>query len=62
MNTDLNFSTNRRNSDAHALREVREQLKKDLLRYQGNQVRTFVRVGRRARGNKVIVSRVGYRT
>ena len=28
----------RRNSEAHALREVREQLKKDLLRYQGNQV------------------------
>ena len=57
MNTDLNFSSNRRNSDAHALREVREQLKKDLLRYQGNQVRTYVRVGRRARGNQVIVSR-----
>ena len=59
MNPDLTFSSNRRNSEAHALREVREQLKKDLLRYQGNQVGTYEFVGRRARGNKVIVNRVG---
>jgi len=37
VNSDSEYPT-RRNSDAHALREVREQLKKDLLRYQGNQV------------------------
>ena len=40
MNRGTNYPfLNRRNSEARALREVREQLKKDLLRYQGNQVR-----------------------
>jgi len=37
VNSDSEYPS-RRNSEAHALREVREQLKKDLLRYQGNQV------------------------
>ena len=62
-NTDLTFSpsSNRRNSEAHALREVREQLKKDLLRYQGNQVGAYWGVEKWAMANEVTLNQVGYR-